>query len=261
MHLLIAGGTGTAGRVLARHAAEAGHRVTVLSRTPPTQPSGGITHVSGDLVDGTGLDRAVRDVDAVVDLSNPTATGRRTATAFFTTASTNLIAAERRAGVGHHLSVSIVGIDALPSGYYRAKTAQEQAVRAVSRRTGVGHTIARITQFHDFAATVLQRFRIGPVVVAPPLLIRPVHLDDVARHLLRLLAAGPVGTADELSGPRDENLLDMTRRLAAATGRRLLVVPAPLPGATRRANDAHALRPAGGVHGTLTYDTWLEEQR
>lgn len=261
MHILIAGGTGSAGRVLARHAGSAGHRVTVLSRTPPTRPIADVRHVTGNLIDGSGLDDAVRSVDAVVDLSNTPATDRTTATRFFTEGTRQLMAAEERGGVGHHLSVSIVGVDAFPSGYYHAKVAQEGAVRTASQRTGVGHTIARITQFHDFAALVLQRFRRGPLVLAPPLLVRPVHLDDVARHLLRLIDSGPVGTADELSGPRDEDLLGMTRRLAASTRRRLLVLPAPLLGATRRANNAHVLRPAGGVHGTITFDAWLAEQR
>jgi hypothetical protein len=99
------------------------------------------------------------------------------------------------------------------------------------------------------------------LVLTPPLHVRPVHVDDVAAHLLRLLARGPVGRAEELSGPRDEELVDMTRRLVARTRRRLLVVPAPLVGAVRRANNSHVLRPAGGVRGTITFDTWLDQQR
>ena len=215
----------------------------------------------GNLLDGTGLDVAMRGVDAVVDLSNIATASRAAATRFFTRGSEHLIAAEQRAGVGHHLSVSIVGVDALPSGYYQAKVAQEQAVRTASARTGVGHTIARVTQFHDFAALVLRQFKVGPLVLTPPLHVRPVHVDDVAAHLLRLLARGPVGRAEELSGPRDEELVDMTRRLVARTRRRLLVVPAPLVGAVRRANNSHVLRPAGGVRGTITFDTWLDQQR
>jgi hypothetical protein len=134
-------------------------------------------------------------------------------------------------------------------------------VRAASAQTGVGHTIGRVTQFHDFAALLLRQFRAGPLVLAPPLHVRPVHLDDVAGHLLGLLAIGPLGAAEELSGPRDEELIDMTRRLIARTWRRLLVLRAPLLGATRRANNAHALRPSGGARGTSTFDTWLDQQR
>ena len=261
MQILIAGGTGTAGRVLTRWALEAGHRVTVLSRSEPDHAVMGATYLVGNLLDGTGLDVAMRGVDAVVDLSNIATASRAAATRFFTQGTKQLIAAEQRAGVDHHLSVSIVGVDALPSGYYQAKVAQEQAVRTASARTGVGHTIARVTQFHDFAALVLRQFRAGPLVLTPPLHVRPVHLDDVAAHLLRLLARAPAGLAEELSGPRDEELVDMTRRLVTRTRRRLLVVPAPLVGAVRRANNADALRPSGGVRGTITFDTWLDQQR
>ena len=261
MHILIPGGTGTAGRVFTRRARDAGHQVIVLSRTKPDHPHPGVTHLVGNLLDGTGLDTAMRGVDAVVDLSNIPTANRATATRFFTRGTDQLINAEQRAGVKHHLTVSIVGVDILPSGYYQAKVAQEHAVRAASARTGVDHTIARVTQFHDFAALLLRQFRAGPLVLAPPLHVRPVHLDDVAAHLLRLLALGPAGAAEELSGPRDEELIDMTRRLVARTRRRLLVLPAPLVGATRRANNAHALRPSGGVRGTITFDTWLDQQR
>lgn len=261
MHIFIAGGTGAAGHTLARHATAAGHSVTVLSRTPPDRQHPGICYQTGNLLDGSGLDEALRGVDVVVDASNTTAADKKTATRFFTRGTEQLLAAEHRAGVTHHVCVSIVGVDALPSGYYQAKVAQEQAVQTVAGRTGIGHTIARITQFHDFATAVLARFRLGPVVLAPPLKVRPVHLDDVAQHLLTLLADGPVGVAAELSGPRDEDLLDMTRRLAAVSRRRLLILPAPLLGATRSANNAHALRPTGGVHGTITFDTWLEQQQ
>ena len=108
---------------------------------------------------------------------------------------------------------------------------------------------------------MLRQFKAGPLVLTPPLHVRPVHLDDVAAHLLRLLARAPAGLAEALSGPRDEELVDMTRRLVTRTRRRLLVVPAPLVGAVRRANNADALRPSGGVRGTITFDTWLDQQR
>lgn len=261
MHILIVGGTGTAGRVLTRHALIAGHRVRVLTRTRPSQPLRPAETVIGNLTTGDGLTTAVRDVDAVVDLSNTTEASRRAATHFFTEGTRRLFAAETAAGVRHHLTLSIVGVDALPSGYYQAKLAQERAVQTASQDTGIGHTIARVTQFHDFAATTLQRFRVGPIVLAPALQVRPVHLDDVAEYLLRLLDQPPAGFAEELGGPHDEQLDDMTRRLARATGRRLAVLPAPLPRAVRRANQAGVLRPSAGIRGGIGFDQWLQEQQ
>jgi uncharacterized protein YbjT (DUF2867 family) len=258
MHILIAGGTGTSGRVLAARAKAAGHQVRVLSRHPRGNADGP-EYAAGDLITGAGLNQAVAGVDAVVDLSNIAAARYQPAAAFFTTATDHLFAAEQRAGVGHHLTLSIVGVDRFRSGYYRAKLAQEAAVTAASARTGVGYTIARVTQFHDFAALVLQRFRIGRLVAAPPLLAQPVHLDDVADHLLGLLADGPGGYAPELGGPQPEEVPDMVRRFAQATGAPVWVRPAPLFGAARRANEAGVLRPAGGVRGALSFDHWLGE--
>lgn len=262
MHLLIAGGTGTAGRVLAARAVRAGHHVRVLSRRPGPHPAApGVKTVFGDLLDGRGLAAALSGVDTVVDLSNIATARRRAATAFFTTGTRRLVEAEAAAGVRHHLTVSIVGVGRFPSGYYRAKEQQELTALAVAERTGVGCSVVRVTQFHQFAATVLDRFRLGPLVLAPALLVAPVHLDDVADHLLAVAAAGPAGYAAELGGPRDEVLPDLVRRYAAAVGSPVRVRALPLPGASGRANRAGVLRPRAGVRGGKTFDAWLQEVR
>jgi uncharacterized protein YbjT (DUF2867 family) len=260
MRLLIVGGTGTAGRVLAARAVAAGHHVRVLTRRTASVPAtGAIEWVTGDLIEGRGLTTAVTGVDTVVDLSNTTATRRRPATTFFTVGTRSLVRAEAAAGVRHHLTVSIVGVDRFPSPYYRAKLAQERTARAEAEGAGVGVTIARITQFHDFAATVADRFRFGPLVLAPSLRVRPVHLDDVADHLLRLAAAEPAGYAEELGGPTDEDLPDLVRRYVTAVRADRRVLSLPLIGAQRQANKAQVLRPRSGAHGRLGFDDWLRE--
>ena len=264
MHLLIVGGTGTSGRVLTQRAVAAGHHVRVLTRgaaRPALDGHHSARGVHGDLVSGAGVDEAVDGVDAVVDLSNIATARYRTAAAFFATGTEHLFAAEQRAGVKHHVTLSIVGVDRFPSGYYRAKLDQEKAVIAASARTGVGHSIARVTQFHDFATLVLQRFRFRGLVVAPPLHSQPVHLDDVADHLLRVLAGGPVGYAPELGGPRPEDVPDMVRRYARQVAPSVRVLAAPLFGEARRANDSGVLRPAGGVRGERSFEQWLRELR
>ena len=259
MDLLIAGGTGTSGRVLARRSAAAGHRPRVLTRGSSHVTADGQHLVHGDLTTGAGLDEAVDGVDAVVDLSNISTARYQPARAFFTTATDHLFAAEQRAGVSHHLTLSIVGVDRFPSAYYRAKLDQEAAVTAASTRTGVGHSIVRVTQFHDFAALVLQRFRFGRLALAPLLHSQPVHLDDVADHLLAVLDDGPAGYAPELGGPQPLDVPDMVRRYARVVDPTVRVLPAPLLGAARRANNAGVLRPAAGVRGTRSFDQWLTE--
>jgi uncharacterized protein YbjT (DUF2867 family) len=259
MHLLIAGGTGTSGRVLARRAVAAGHHPRVLTRRANQRRSDGLHLMHGDLTTGAGLDEAVDGVDAVVDLSNIATARYQPAAAFFTTVTDHLFAAEHRAGVGHHLTLSIVGVDRFPSAYYRAKLDQEAAVTAASARTGVAHSIVRVTQFHDFAALVLARFRLRRLVLAPPLHSQPVHLEDVADHLLAVLAGGPAGHAPELGGPQPLYDPVMVRRYAQKVDPTARVLPAPLLGAARRANNAGALRPTTGVRGERTFDQWLTE--
>jgi uncharacterized protein YbjT (DUF2867 family) len=259
MQLLIAGGTGTSGSVLARRAAAAGHHPRILTRGVSRPAPDGRHLVQGDLTTGAGLDEAVDGVDAVVDLSNISTARYQPAATFFTTVTDHLFSAEQRAGVTHHLTLSIVGVDQFPSPYYRAKLAQEAAVTAASARTGVGHSIVRVTQFHDFAALILQRFRIRRLVLAPPLHSQPVHLDDVADHLLDVLTDGPAGHAPELGGPQPENVPDMVRRYAQLVDPTVRVLPAPLLGAARRANNAGVLRPTNGVRGERTFTQWLSE--
>ena len=259
MHLLIVGGTGTSGRVLTERAVAAGHQVRVLTRGAARSAPDGYEVVHGDLSSGAGVDEAVGGIDAVVDLSNIATARYQKAAAFFTSGTEHLFAAEQRAGVGHHLTLSIVGVDRFPFAYYRAKLDQENAVIAASARTGVGHSIARVTQFHDFATLVLQRFRFRGLVVAPPLHSQPVHLDEVVDHLLSVLTDGPTGYAPELGGPRPEDVPDMVRRYVERVAPSVRVVAAPLFGAARRANDAGVLRPAAGVRGERTFDQWLAE--
>ena len=116
MKMAVAGGTGTVGHHAVEVARERGHEVVVLTR------SNGV-----DLVSGRGLDDALRGVDVVIDASNLTTTSPKKATEFFTTVTRNLLAAEQRAGVRHHVIPSIIGVDRAPYGYYAAKVAQESA--------------------------------------------------------------------------------------------------------------------------------------
>ena len=261
MRILIVGGTGTAGRVIARRGVEAGHSVRVLSRTarrPGARDD--VEHATGDLRTGRGLGAAMAGIEAVIDASNVATAFYRTASRFFTETTQQLVAAERTAGVGHHLVLSIAGIDEVDSGYYRAKLDQERVARREAERAGVGHTIVRVSQFHDFVELVFDRYRLGPVVLVPPLHIQPVHLDEVADQLLATAGQAPTGRARDLIGPQPEELPDLMRRYAATRPDRVRLVGMPLPAGFRRANEAGALKPDGARRGRLNFDSWLAEQ-
>lgn len=260
MRILVLGGTGVSGRAVRAEAAGRGHDVRVLARHAPVDPADPADTVEvspGDVITGEGLDAAMAGVDAVVDCTNIQTLNEDRATRFFTTAVGNAAGAATRAGVGGYVLLSIVGVDRFPYAYYRAKLAQERALAAAAAGTGLTATVARTTQFHDFAGQILARSSVGPLAAVPALRIRPVAIEAVARHLVSLAEAPPAGAAPELSGPRDETLPDLVRRYARATGRRSLVVPLPLPGRAGRANRERVLIPRDGLTDDLTFEAWL----
>src|SRR5262245_47459156 len=115
MRIAITGGTGTIGREVALALSDRGHEVRVLARGAPLKV---------DLTDGTGLDTALVGIGAVVDASN----GQKRELLVGGTA--RLLAAERRAGVAHHVAISIIGIEHAPGKYYGLKREQEEVVKA-----------------------------------------------------------------------------------------------------------------------------------
>ena len=119
--IVIAGGTGVVGKHVHSTATDRGHDVVALSRS------------SGqDVSTGAGLAEAIAGADVVIDVTSVLTTSSSKSRRFFTTATRHLIAAEQAAGVGHHLALSIVGIDGLETGYYAGKLAQEREVSAGS---------------------------------------------------------------------------------------------------------------------------------
>ncbi len=240
--LAVAGGTGLIGRMVTDRVRAAGYRPVVLAR------STGV-----DLRTGTGLDAALAGVDAVIDVVNIGTQRRRTAVDFFGTATATLLRAERRAGVRHHVTLSIVGIDRVDTGYYAGKRRQEEVVT----RGDVPWTILRSTQFHEFAGMLLDLLP-GPVAVVPNQLSRPVAAREVADHLVALAAGPATGRAPEIAGPEERRMADLVRRLARTRGRRRAVLELPALGAAGAAAARGALLPTGpGPRGTETFDHWL----
>lgn len=239
----MAGGTGVVGRYVVAAAAAAGHEPVVLAR------SRGV-----DLTTGSGLDDALDGVSVVVDVSNVATLSRRTAERFFLRATRNLLAAERRAGVGHHVLLSIVGVDRSPLGYYRAKLRQEELALAGP----VPVTVLRATQFHEFADQTLARVP-GPVAVVPRMRTQPVAATEVAEHLVALASGEPQGRAADLAGPEVHDLVDLARQVTAARGLRRPVVPVPFPGGSGRAmRDGSLLPVSDGPRGRIRFAEWLE---
>jgi uncharacterized protein YbjT (DUF2867 family) len=242
MRIAVAGGTGVVGRHVVAALEAAGHDAVVLSR------SGGV-----DLEHGAGLDAALIGVAAVVDVSNVPTLSRRRSVEFFTAATRNLLAAEARASVAHHVALSIVGVDRVDLGYYEGKRRQEQLVLDGP----VPGTVLRATQFHEFAEQTLARSR-GPVVVVPRMRSQPVAAREVGATLAELAAGPAVAMAPELAGPDELEMVDMVRALVRRRGLRRAVLPVRVPGRAGRAMAGGGLLPVGpGPRGQQTFAEWL----
>ena len=246
MRVAVVGGTGTAGRHVVVALERAGHDPVVLAR------SRGV-----DVLTGEGLDAALEGVTAVVDAGNVETVRASRSVDFFRSTTRRLLDAEQRAGVQHHVVLSIVGIDDVPFGYYDGKKVQEQ--EALSGP--VPATVLRTTQFHEFPGQMIGRGRTGPVAVVPRSRIQPVAASEVGARLAELAVGPPLGRARDLGGPEVHELPDLARRLARARSDRLRVLGVRLPGAAGKAMAGDGLLP--GPDAELrgpTWEQWLSSQ-
>ncbi|HJV98272.1 MAG TPA: NAD(P)H-binding protein [Arthrobacter sp.] len=244
MDIAVAGAKGTVGRHVVAVAEERGHHVVGLLR-----------EAGVDLVTGRGLDVVLQGIDTVIDVSGIQKMSTKKAVDFFTSSTQNLLAAEKRAGVKHHIALSIVGIDHANSGLYAGKLAQEDAVR----HGDVPWTLQRSTQFHEFVPVTRKITTVGPLVIVPRMHIQPVAAREVAEALVDAAEAGPRGRVADLGGPRPERLADLMRAYLRKTGHRKLVVELPAPGPMGKAMRSGDLIPKpGAAVGRQTFTEWLE---
>ncbi|NUR71384.1 MAG: NAD(P)H-binding protein [Hamadaea sp.] len=211
MKIAVVGGTGLTGREVVRAVEAQGHQPVVIAR------SRGV-----DIVTGEGLDAALTGVDAIIDVSNGPAENAEQAREFFGTATRTLVTAGARAGVGHHVVLSIVGIDRVAGNpHYAGKRHQEE----VALSGPIPTTVVRATQFHDFAAMVVGWSATDGVAPIAPLLVQPIAVPDLADVLVEVAGQAPTGGIVEVAGPRTEDLVDMARRTLAVRGQAIELEP------------------------------------
>src|SRR5437870_11413377 len=178
MKIVVIGGSGLIGTKLVNNLRQHGHEVVAAS------PSSGVNTITGD-----GLAKALTGAQVVVDVANSPSWEDTAVLDFFETSGRNLLAAEGAAGVGHHVALSVVGTDRLlASGYFRAKMAQENLIKA----SPVPYTIVRATQFFEFVGGIAQSATDAQTVRLSPALVQPIVTDDVAAALLQVVAATPL---------------------------------------------------------------------
>src|SRR5207248_3969961 len=203
MKIVIIGGSGLIGKKLVKNLRQHGHKVVAAS------PSSGV-----DTLTGEGLAEALVGASVVVDVANSPSFEDKAVLEFFETSGRNLLAAEAAAGVGHHIALSVVGTDRLlASGYFRAKMAQENLIKA----SAIPYTIVRATQFFEFVGAIAQSATDGQTVRLPPALMQPIVSDDVAAALADVAVEESLNGTVELAGPEPIRMDELIRRFLSAS--------------------------------------------
>jgi len=199
MKLVIIGGSGLIGSKLVTKLREHGHEAVAAS------PNTGVNTLTGE-----GLDDALKGASVVVDVSNSPSFEDAAVLEFFQTATGNLLAAEKAASVGHHVALSVVGTERMSdTGYFRAKSVQEQLIRDSS----IPYSIVHATQFYEFIKSIAALATVGDTVRLPPVLFQPMAAEDVANAIADAALAKPVNGMFEIAGPETFTLDDAIRKV------------------------------------------------
>lgn len=160
--------------------------------------------------------------------------------------------AAARAEVRHVVLISVVGAEAMPLGYFRAKAGAEHAVTA----SGVPWTTIRVAQVDTLVPRMVEALARLPFVIDPQgLRAQPVHADEVAARLFELALGEPAGLVPDLVGPEVHTMADLTYSYLRERGRRRRPrLPVRIPGKVGRAYRGGRNLALEGA--TVTTRTW-----
>ncbi|WP_166363398.1 SDR family oxidoreductase [Pseudomonas akapageensis] len=187
MKIVVIGGTGLIGSQVCNNLRQQGH--DVLAGAPST----GVNAVTGE-----GLQAALVGAEVVVDVANSPTFDDAPAMAFFEESGRNLFAAEKAAGVKHHVALSVVGTERLLAmGYFRAKLAQEKLIED----SGVPYSLLRATQFFEFIGAIAETCAQGNSIRLPAAAFQPIASADIAATLAKIAVQPPSNRMVEVAGP------------------------------------------------------------
>ncbi|NTX52397.1 SDR family oxidoreductase [Myxococcus sp. CA039A] len=244
MKIVVIGGTGLIGTKVVTRLRGQGHEVVAAA------PSSGINALTGE-----GLEEALAGARVVVDVANSPSFEDKAVLEFFETSGRNLLAAEEKVGVKHHVALSVVGTERLlGSGYFRGKMAQEKLITAGR----IPYTLVRSTQFFEFMGGIAKAGTEGETVRVSTALIQPISSDDVADAVAEAALGAPVNGIVEVAGPERVRLVDVVQRFMTAKqdGRKVIAdAHAPYFGVEL---DDQSLTPGDGVRvGPTRFEEWL----
>jgi uncharacterized protein YbjT (DUF2867 family) len=244
MKIVVIGGSGLIGRKVVSNLRQHGHEVVAGS------PSTGVNTITGE-----GLANALAGAQVVVDVANAPLWEDKAVLEFFETSGRNLLAAEVAAGVGHHVALSVVGTERLlASGYFRAKLAQENLIKA----SPIPYTVVRATQFFEFVGGIAEAATQGQTVRVPAAMMQPIVSDDVAAVVAKVALAEPLNDLVETAGPDPIRQDELVRQFLEATGDSRTVVTDPSALYYNIALDDRSLTPGDNpILGPTHFKDWL----
>lgn len=211
MKIVVIGGSGLIGSKVVERLRAGGHEVLAAS------PASGVNTFTGE-----GLDEALAGAQVVLDVANSPVFQGKEVLKFFQAAGRNLMAAEAKAGVKHHLALSVVGTDRLPdSDYFRAKMEQERLIR----ESKIPYTIIHSTQFLEFLGSIAQSGADGDKVRLSPAFVQPIAADDIAAAVADYTVGSPLNAMVEVAGPERVRLSDLVQRFLTGSNDPRTVVP------------------------------------
>ncbi|EEA02785.1 NmrA family protein [Burkholderia sp. H160] len=244
MKIVVIGGTGLIGSKVVKQLRARDHEVIAAS------PATGVNTMTGE-----GLREALASARVVVDLANSPSFEDAAVLEFFETSGRNLFAAEREAGVAHHVALSVIGTDRLAqSGYFRGKIAQEKLIR----ESDVPFTIVHSTQFFEFLGGILHSGSEGDVIRLSPADFQPISSDDVAAAVTELSTGDPLNGIVEIAGPQRVRLADLVQRFARANNDLRAVIEDPTARYFGASLQEDTLLPGANVRlGAVNFDEWF----
>lgn len=244
MKIVVIGGSGLIGANVVNRLRLNGHNVVAAS------PRSGVNTITGE-----GLSEALEGAQVVVDVSNAPSWEDRAVLEFFETSTKNLLAAESKAGVEHHIALSIVGTDRLPdNGYFRAKVAQENLIKA----SRIPYTILRATQFFEFVEGIVNAGYDGKAIRLSPALLQPIAADDVSAVLADLAVGVPANGTVEVGGPDRFPLDEIARKLLSARDdKRQIIADVHAPYFGSELNDRSLVAGDDALVGPTRFHNWL----
>jgi uncharacterized protein YbjT (DUF2867 family) len=248
MKIVIIGGTGLIGTKVANNLRQLGHKVIAAS------PATGVNTITGE-----GLAAVLTNAEVVVDLANSPSFEDKAVMEFFETSGRNLFAAEKVAGIKHHIALSIVGTDRLDNGYFRAKLAQERLIKA----SGIPYSIVHSTQFFEFLGSIAASGTKGEAIHLSTGAIQPIASDDVAAAVTDVTVGQPLNGTIEIAGPERTSLAALVQRYLLKVQDTRMVIADAHALYFGSELDEQSLVPLPDVNpriGKIDFETWFNNQ-